>query len=79
MRNIKFKECNASFAKNQKEYLELQAFVNEGVVVTCYKLSWRERLKILFTGKLWLGQMTFGTPLQPQKPSVNKKDLIDYE
>lgn len=32
---------------------------------------------MLFTGLLWLGQMNFGQPLQPQLPSLNKDDLLD--
>ena len=77
MENIKFKECNVEIAKNQPEYKTLQAFRDDRVTITCYKLSFRERIKILFTGLLWLGQMNFGRALQPQLPTVNKKDLFE--
>ena len=32
-----------------------------GTVTTCWKLTLRERLTILFTGKLWWQQMALGT------------------
>lgn len=78
MENIKFEGCNVEIAKNQKEYKTLQAFQDGRVTVTCYRLSFRERIKLLFTGRLWLGQMNFGKPLQPQLPSVDMCDLLSY-
>ena len=78
MENIKFKECNTVFAKDQKEYKELSAFRDEdGTVITCYKLSFKEIIKIVFTRKIWLGLMTFNKPLQSQLLSVDKNDLIE--
>ena len=79
MENIKFEGCNVEIAKNQKEYKTLQAFQDEQVTITCYRLSFRERIKLLFTGKLWLGQMNFGKPLQPQLPTVNMSDVLCKE
>ena len=77
MNAVEFKGCNVELAKNQKEYKTLPAFhdTENGIVVTCYKLSFKDLLKIIFTRKVWLGQMTFNKPLQPQKLSVNRKDL----
>ena len=77
MKAIKFKGCNVEFAKNQDEYKTLPASLNkdEGIVTTCYKLSYMDLLKVIFTRKVWLGQMTFNKPLQPQKISVNRNDL----
>lgn len=79
MENIKFEGCNVEIAKNQKEYKTLHAFQDEKVTITCYRLSFRERIKLLFTGKLWLGQMNFGKPLQPQLPTVNMSDVLCKE
>ena len=36
-------------------------------MISCYRLTVRERLRILFGGKVWWEQLTFGHPLQPQK------------
>lgn len=76
MKNVKFDGCNVVYGENQPEYIPLYAQKIDNVAITCYHLSLKERFKILFTGLLWLGQMTFGQPLQPQLPTVNKEDLI---
>ena len=64
MKPIKFKEQNCTFAKDQPEYQQLPAFKNKNIegipVVSCWKLSFIERLRILFTGKLWVNLLTFG-------------------
>jgi hypothetical protein len=46
-------------------------------VTSCWLLSWRERLLIFFTGKLWWQQLTFFEPLQPQRPSVLRPPATD--
>ena len=76
MKNVKFEGCNVVYGEGQPEYLPLHAQRTGDVTITCYKLSFKERIKILFTGRLWLGQMNFGKALQPQLPSVNKEDLL---
>jgi hypothetical protein len=79
MRAIEFKEVNKVLAKNSAKYKSLPIFLDgrsEGVAVSCYRLSFKERLKVLFSGKIWHGQMTFHKPFQPQLMSVNKSDLI---
>jgi hypothetical protein len=56
------------FAKDQPQYNQLPAYVDsQGAVITRWKLTWRERLRILFSGNLWLIVLTFGRPLQPVK------------
>ena len=71
MKPIKFKWSNIVFAENQPEYLPLPAFKDpSGTVVTCWKLTFRERLKVLFYGRLYFQQLTFNYALQPQLPSV---------
>lgn len=71
MTPVDFYGTNAVYAKDQPEYLPLPALkTDEGVVVSCWKLSLWERVKILFTGRMWFMQHTFNDPLQPQCPSV---------
>ena len=73
---IKFQEHNTVFAKDQPEYLPLPAHVDrEGVCTFCWKLSWRERFVLLFTGRLWHQVLTFKQLLQPQKILVNQPTL----
>ncbi len=78
MKPIKFKDCNATFAKKQPEYLPLPALKidnDEGHVITCWKMTWRERIKVLFTGRVWLSLMSFNKPLTPSYMSVHRKDV----
>ena len=80
MKPIKFKGTNATYAKDQPEYLSLPSFKvpgsPEGDVICCWKLSRRERAKLLFTGRLWLSLWTFNKPLTPHRPSVHKREFI---
>jgi hypothetical protein len=72
-----YNECNVTFAENQPEYLPLPALkTDDGTVVSCWKLSFFERVKVLFTGKIWLALLTFNRGLSPQFLTVNKSDLI---
>lgn len=67
---IEFPEQTDIIAKDQKEYLPLPAHVNRESdwreVTSCWKLTWYERILILFTGRVWSTLMTFGGPVQPQ-------------
>lgn len=70
MTPIEFPEHNAVLAKDQPQYLPLPVFRDDEQVISCWRPSLWERLVLLFTGKLWLRQLTFGYPLQPQCPQV---------
>lgn len=79
MKPIEFKEQNVVYAKNQKEYLPLPAFkasTPEGEVVSCWKLSFIERIRILFTGVLWSSLMSFNKPLTPTFFTTKKSDVL---
>lgn len=72
MKPVKFKGYNVVYAKNQPEYLPLPAHKSEdGQVTSCWSMTWKERLKVLFTGKVYWMVMTFNKPLQPQVPLVD--------
>ncbi len=72
MKIIRFKECNAVYAKNQQEYLDLPSHKSDdGCATSCWGLSFLERLKVALTGKIFLSVLTFNNPLQPLKMSVN--------
>ena len=72
MKPIKFPKANATYAKDQPEYLPLPVYREaDGLVISCWQLTWRERFKILWTGRMWLRQLTFNQPLQPQLPEVD--------
>ena len=72
MKPIDFKGRNRVFAKDQPEYGQLPAHKTHGGLVTsCWKMSFKERLKVLMTGEVWLQLLTFNQPLQPQLLSVD--------
>jgi len=72
MKPINFKEQNMVFAENQKEYLSLPAHkTKEGQVISCWSLTLRERIKIVFTGKVYSSIHTFNAGLPPQILSID--------
>lgn len=69
MKPIKFEGFDCTYAKDQDEYLDLPAYKHNddvGTVTSCWRMSVRERLKALFTGRIYLSLLTFGKPLNPQ-------------
>jgi len=79
MKPIEFKEQNVIFAKDQPEYQPLPAFKSDsstGEVVSCWQLSFKERLYVLFTGKIWLNLMSFNKPLTPSFLTTKKSEVL---
>ena len=69
MKPVKFRGSNCVYAENQKEYLPLPAYRHDddwGRVTSCWKLGLRERIKVLFTGRIYSTLMSFNKPLTPQ-------------
>lgn len=83
MKPINFPGANVIFGKDQPNYLPLPAYHEkasfEAYAVSCWKLSFFERIKILFNGKLWLCMATYQKPLTPCILSVHKKSIFDKE
>lgn len=78
MKLIEFPEQTVVIAKNQPEYLPMPAHVakDQGMTTTvCWKLSWMERISVLFGGVIWHQMLTFGEPMQPQMLQTFKPDL----
>lgn len=76
---VRFPEANVTFAENQPEYQPLPAFRNpggHGEVISCWKLSWRERLRLLITGRLWCSLLMFGQPLTPSFFTTKKSEVL---
>lgn len=82
MKPTAFPEQTCVYAKGQIEYMPLPVHRNEddpnGVLTCCWRLSWRERIKVLFTGRVWNEIMTFRKPLQPHLLSIDKPGQL-YE
>ena len=75
---IEFPEQTIFIAKDQPEYRPLPAHRfndDDGTIACCWRLSWGERLRVLFTGKIWHRILTFNQPLQPQLLTVEKPEM----
>lgn len=75
----RFKEANVTFAKDQPEYQPLPAFRSysrQREVVTCWNLSFKERLRILFKGEIWLCILTFNNPITPTFLTTKKPEVL---
>lgn len=79
MKPIAFPEQNQVFGKDQPQYQPLPGFLDagpKGEFVSCWELSFKERLRILFTGKLWVCLLTFHNPLTPSFFTTKKSDVL---
>lgn len=69
-----FPQQTTVIARNQPEYLPMPAYMNlndpQGMVICCWKLTVRERIQLLLTGKIWHAILTFKAPLQPQMLTI---------
>lgn len=79
MTPIKFPQQNRTFGKGQG-LIPLPAHIDQdGVVTTLWKTtSWKERVRFLFTGKMWFNALTYNMPLQSQRPTL-ECPLIEAE
>lgn len=79
MKIIEFPEQTVVIAKDQPQYHPLPAYRYndpvQGRIACCWELSWKERFKVLLTGKVWHQILTFNNPLQPQKLTVEKPEM----
>jgi hypothetical protein len=78
MKPVKFKHQNIVFAEDQPQYQPLPALKIEsdtGEVISCWRLGFWERLRILFLGRIWLSLMSFNKPLTPSFLSTNRKEV----
>jgi hypothetical protein len=76
---IHFAEETIVIAKDQPAYRPLPAYQfaddPQGRIVCCWKFGWRDRLRLLVTGKLWHQVLTFNQPLQPQLLGTHKPEM----
>jgi len=64
-------------AKDQKEYLPIPCHRfdgEDGRIAFSWKLSFLERLIVLFTGTIWHQVLTFKAKFQPQLLTVKKPE-----
>lgn len=81
MKPIKTKHTNKTYAEDQPQYRPLPVVALEseqGEVIACWKGNFRERLKFLFTGKMYVLICTFNKPLAPSFVTVNRKEVYSH-
>jgi len=65
-------------AEHQEEYMVMPAIFlhdNTGTILTRWRLTWKDRLKILLTGNIWVWMMAFGQRIQPIKLTADKPEV----
>jgi hypothetical protein len=74
-----FEEHELTYGKDQPEYMPLPALrVNvegDDGIVTRWRPSWRERLRLIFGGDVFLYVKTFGGRLQPVMLKIEKPEV----
>jgi hypothetical protein len=50
----------------------------EGEVISCWKMSFKERIKVLFFGRVWMSLMSFNKPFTPSYLAVNRKEVFSH-
>lgn len=81
MKPVEFKHQNIVFAKDQPEYQPLPALIIDspkGEVVSCWRLSFKERIQVLIFGRVWMSLMSFNKPLTPSYLAVNRKEVYSH-
>lgn len=81
MNLIEFPEQTVVIAKDQPQYNPLPAYQfrdEQGRIACCWALTWKERLRLLWTGRLWHQVLTFDQPLQPQLLTVEKPEMPSH-
>lgn len=74
-----FPEVNCVYGADQPEYRPLPCVKcgdERGTILFCWKLSLRDRLRVLLRGELWYQVLTFKAPLQPQNLSTDKPGIV---
>jgi hypothetical protein len=80
MKPIKFPQQNITYTKPEgmtdEECSSLPAFQYEGQIISCWEMSFKERIKVLFTGVIWFGVLAHRQPpiwLDVNTPFVKEK------
>ena len=75
MTPIQFPEVNIVLGAGQPEYQGLPALITKDEtrqVISCWELTAEEIQGVIKNGVIWISQLSFGHPVQPLLPSVDK-------
>jgi len=77
MKPVRFDGHNIVMGEGQPKYLELPAYREpNGIIHSCWELSPEEIEQITSTGKIWLTQCTFNSPMQPILLRTSKPEIL---
>lgn len=82
MKPVEFKHQNIVFAKDQPEYTPLPALklnTPQGEVISCWKMTLKERIIVLFTGRVWISLLSFNNPLTPSYLAVRREEVFNIK
>lgn len=69
MKPLNFEGANVTFAKDQPQYIQLPAYLDEdGTVITEWEFSDEERARIAKGENIRISTLTFNQALQPFRP-----------
>jgi len=69
-RPVKFKQANAELTKNNEISMPVYIDHEIGCIISCWKMPFIRRLKVLFTGRIWLNVLSKKHPLLYIESSV---------
>lgn len=75
MKPIDFDKANCTYVKDQPEYMPLPAQKKkgaEGEVISVWKPTFKERVKLLFGSNIGLSMWTFNGPLTPSRVFISE-------
>ena len=77
MKPIEFEGVTDHYGKMQDGVspLPLRCYAN-GQFVSCWKLLWRERLKVLVSGMVWLDVHTHNRGMPPVYLTTDKSEVV---
>ena len=68
------------YAKDQPNYKPLPVWKqHDGTTLSRWRLTWKERLRVLFSGNVYLWILTFNQPLQPVMLQTEKPQMTNDE
>jgi len=63
---VEFAEQNATFRGDGKTIGDMPCYTDEVMTISCWELSEEDLANIVKTGKIFVAQMNYNEPLQPQ-------------
>ena len=80
MKAVKFKEQNIEMGKDQPQHETLPACrTDDGIIISCWKFTWKEKIKILFGKPIWLWQYTFNHGMNPISLDMDYPEITTKE